>query len=142
MVYGAARSYCGHLPDFKAIEIIYSPKTNLIDVSIYEERRGSFIPLSLQYKYKPTQGYTPIHEIAADRNKRIKQFYWKLSTGSFGMVTMKYSPTSTSGRNLLAQRSQFPLTMSTNSAPLLAIRESFSKQSGIVRYRRRWTLPL
>ena len=80
-VYGAARSYGEHLPDFKAVEIVYSPETNLIDVSIYEECRGSVIPLSLQFEYKPMQGSAPIHEVATGRNKRIKQFYWKLWYG-------------------------------------------------------------
>jgi len=80
-VYGAGRSYGEHLPDFKALEILYSPATRLIDVVIYEERCGTFIPLSLQFEYKPSQGFAPIHEIAFDRNKRIKQFYWKLWYG-------------------------------------------------------------
>lgn len=80
-VYGAGRSYGEHLPDFKALEIIYSPDTKLIKVIIYEERRGAFIPLTFQFEYKPSQGFAPIHEISSDRNKRIKQFYWKLWYG-------------------------------------------------------------
>ena len=80
-VYGAARSYGQHIPGFKALEIMFSPKTSLIDVTIFEERRGSSIPLALQFQYHPKQGFAPIHEVSADRNDRIKQFYWKLWYG-------------------------------------------------------------
>ena len=80
-VYGAARSYGVHLPGFKALEIMFSPKTSVIKVTIFEERRGSCIPLVLQFWYHPKQGFAPIHEISADRNIRIKQFYWKLWYG-------------------------------------------------------------
>jgi fatty acid synthase subunit alpha len=80
-VYGAARSYGEHLPGFKALEIIFSPKTSVINVTIFEERRGSCIPLTLQFRYHPKQGFAPIHEISAARNNRIKQFYWSLWYG-------------------------------------------------------------
>ncbi|KAF9485144.1 fatty acid synthetase alpha subunit [Pholiota conissans] len=81
VVYGAARSYGEHIDNFKALEISYDAKTKLINVSMIEERRGSSIPLVLQFVYKPSQGYAPIHEIATDRNTRIKAFYWKLWYG-------------------------------------------------------------
>lgn len=80
-VFGAARSYGVHSPDFKAIEIKYSVSTQLIDITFFEERREVAIPLNLQFVYKPSQGYMPIHEVVADRNNRIKQFYWKLWYG-------------------------------------------------------------
>ena len=48
-VYGMARSYAVHLPGFKALEIIFSPTTSVIDVTIFKERRGSNIPLALQF---------------------------------------------------------------------------------------------
>lgn len=80
-VFGAARSYGAHSPDFKAIEIKYSVSTQLIDITFFEERREVAIPLYLQFVYKPSQGYMPIHEVVADRNNRIKQFYWKLWYG-------------------------------------------------------------
>jgi len=80
-VFGAARSYGEHISDFKALEIIYSASTQLIDINIFEERRGSSIPLALKFQYKPSQGFAPIHEIATGRNDRIKSFYWKLWYG-------------------------------------------------------------
>ncbi|PPQ94469.1 hypothetical protein CVT25_001102 [Psilocybe cyanescens] len=80
-VYGAARSYGEHIEDFKAVEISYDVKTKAIAVVLYEERQGSSIPLSLHFEYKPSQGFAPIHEIATDRNQRIKAFYWKLWYG-------------------------------------------------------------
>ena len=80
-VYGAARSYGEHLPDFKALEIIFNPNTSVINVTILEERRGSNIPLALRFRYHPKQGFAPIHEISEGRNDRIKQFYWKLWYG-------------------------------------------------------------
>ncbi|KAF8969171.1 fatty acid synthase [Flammula alnicola] len=80
-VYGAARSYGEHIDSFKAVEISYAKDSKLINISIFEERRGSFIPLALQFVYKPSQGFAPIHEIATGRNQRIKEFYWKLWYG-------------------------------------------------------------
>ncbi|KAF9532470.1 fatty acid synthase [Crepidotus variabilis] len=80
-VYGAARSYGEHLPNFKAVEIVYSSKTKIIDLTMFEERTDSSIPLSLQFEYEPSQGFAPIHEVATGRNQRIKRFYWKLWYG-------------------------------------------------------------
>lgn len=80
-VYGAARSYGAHIPGFKAVEIKYNYTSQLIDITIFEERRDVAVPLSLQFQYRPLQGYMPIHEIADGRNERIKQFYWKLWYG-------------------------------------------------------------
>ena len=81
-VYGAARSYGGHIPTFKALSIIFNPGTKLIDLTLFEERRGVAVPLFLQFQYCPSQGFAPIHEIASGRNERIKQFYWKLWFGN------------------------------------------------------------
>ncbi|KAF7310888.1 Fatty acid synthase [Mycena chlorophos] len=80
-VYGAARSYGEHKKSFKAVEIKYSASTNLIDITMFEDRRDVSVPLSLQFEYKPSQGFAPIHEIATGRNQRIKEFYWKLWYG-------------------------------------------------------------
>lgn len=80
-VYGAARSYGEHMPTFMTLSIVFNPKTKLIDVTLFEERRGVAVPLSLQFQYCPSQGFAPIHEIATGRNERIKQFYWKLWYG-------------------------------------------------------------
>ena len=81
-VYGAARSYGEHIPTFKALDIVFNPETKLIDLTIFEERQDIALPLSLQFQYKPSQGFTLIHEIATGRNERIKQFYWKLWYGN------------------------------------------------------------
>ncbi|KAF9007571.1 fatty acid synthase [Cyathus striatus] len=80
-VYGATRSYGAHKADFKAVEVKYNVDTKLIDVAIFEDRRDISVPLNLQFQYKASQGFAPIHEIATNRNNRIKQFYWKLWYG-------------------------------------------------------------
>ncbi|KAJ7077160.1 fatty acid synthase [Mycena belliarum] len=81
IVYGAARSYGEHKSAFKAIEIRFMPASQLIDVTIFEDRRDVSVPLTLQFEYKPSLGFAPIHEIATGRNTRIKEFYWKLWYG-------------------------------------------------------------
>ncbi|EKM78079.1 hypothetical protein AGABI1DRAFT_61049 [Agaricus bisporus var. burnettii JB137-S8] len=79
--YGAARSYGAHIPGFKAVEIKFNQSTQLIDITMFEERRDVAVPLKLQFHYQPEQGYMPIHEIVDGRNQRIKDFYWKLWYG-------------------------------------------------------------
>lgn len=79
--YGAARSHGEHKPTFKAVEVRYDAATRAIDVDLFEDRRDVSVPLHLKFKYEPSKGYAPIHEIADDRNMRIKQFYWKLWFG-------------------------------------------------------------
>lgn len=81
VVYGAARSYGEHDSDFKSIEIAYNAATQTINLTLYEERRGVAVPLYLLFQYKPSLGFAPIHEVAEGRNKRIKEFYWKLWYG-------------------------------------------------------------
>jgi fatty acid synthase subunit beta len=80
-VYGAARSYGEHKPAFKAVEIKFTPTSKLIDITMFEDRRDVSVPLTLQFEYKPSLGFAPIHEIATGRNTRIKEFYWKLWYG-------------------------------------------------------------
>jgi fatty acid synthase subunit beta len=80
-VYGAARSYGTHDPSFKAVKIQYDSTSKLIDMTMYEDRQDASVPLSLQFEYKPSHSFAPIHEIATGRNTRIKQFYWKLWYG-------------------------------------------------------------
>ncbi|EIW57289.1 fatty acid synthase [Trametes versicolor FP-101664 SS1] len=80
-VFGSARSYGEHDPSFKAVEATFDATTSTIDVTVFEERRGSSVPLDLHFVYKPAMGYAPIHEVADDRNTRIKAFYWKLWFG-------------------------------------------------------------
>ncbi|KAK7027725.1 hypothetical protein R3P38DRAFT_3520793 [Favolaschia claudopus] len=72
-----ARSYGEHKPQFKAVEIKFTAASKMIDVTMFEDRRDVSVPLTLQLEYKPSLGYAPIHEIAAGRNTRIKEFYWK-----------------------------------------------------------------
>lgn len=79
--YGAARSYGPHKDNFKAVEINYSTDTKAIDVTMFEDRRDVSVPLSLKFQYKPSCPFAPIHEVAAGRNTRIKEFYWKLWYG-------------------------------------------------------------
>ncbi|KAJ6512975.1 fatty acid synthase [Mycena sanguinolenta] len=80
-IYGAARSYGQHKTEFKAVEITYVPKSKLISVTMFEDRRDVSVPLTLQFEYKPSLGFAPVHELAAGRNTRIKEFYWKLWYG-------------------------------------------------------------
>src|SRR5580698_7607699 len=39
VAYGGARSYGVYDPEFKAVEVLYDSSTNLIDITIFEERR-------------------------------------------------------------------------------------------------------
>ncbi|KAI9439787.1 fatty acid synthase [Lactarius indigo] len=80
-VHGAARSFGEHQPDFLAVDIKYDVSSRTINLTLFEERRGNAIPLQLQFKYEPSQAYAPIHEVAEGRNKRIKEFYWRLWFG-------------------------------------------------------------
>ncbi len=80
-VHGDVRSFGEHQPDFLAVDIKYDASSRLINLTLFEERRGNAIPLQLQFKYEPSQAYAPIHEVAEGRNKRIKEFYWRLWFG-------------------------------------------------------------
>lgn len=78
---GAARSFGENQPDFLAVDIKYDVSSRLINLTLFEECQRSAVPLYLQFKYEPSQPYAPIHEIAEGRNKRIKEFYWRLWFG-------------------------------------------------------------
>jgi fatty acid synthase subunit alpha len=80
-VYGAARSYGGHDEDFKAVDVAYRSDSQLIEFTLYEERREVSVPLHLQFQYRPSMGSAPIHEVTEGRNQRIKDFYWRLWYG-------------------------------------------------------------
>ncbi|OBZ72637.1 Fatty acid synthase subunit beta [Grifola frondosa] len=80
-LYGGARSYGAHKREFKAVEAKFIPSSSVIEVTMFEDRRDVSVPLHLQFVYKPSMGFAPIHEVAGDRNTRIKQFYWKLWFG-------------------------------------------------------------
>ena len=80
-VYGAARSHGAHDPAFKVVEIAFSAPDAMISLTLFEERREVAVPLHFRFAYKPSMGFAPIHEVAEDRNRRIKEFYWKLWFG-------------------------------------------------------------
>jgi fatty acid synthase subunit alpha, fungi type len=80
-IYGAARSIGQHQPDFLAVDIRYDVSSRLINLTLFEERQNDAVPLYLQFKYEPSHPYAPIHEIVEGRNKRIKEFYWRLWFG-------------------------------------------------------------
>jgi fatty acid synthase subunit alpha len=81
ILFGGARSHGIHDPSFKAVELTYDASSSRISLTMFEERTGSSIPLSLAFEYKPSMGYAPIHEVSDGRNWRIKEFYWKLWFG-------------------------------------------------------------
>jgi len=80
-LFGGARSFGPHPADFKALELTFAAATGTIELTIFEERSGSSIPLNFTFKYRPDMGYAPIHEVVDGRNEKIKQFYWKLWFG-------------------------------------------------------------
>lgn len=80
-LYGSARSFGPHPEDFKAVELSFDPTTKVISLVMNEERRGVSVPLYFTFQYKPEMGYAPIHEVVDGRNKKIKDFYWRLWFG-------------------------------------------------------------
>ncbi|KAI0685962.1 fatty acid synthase [Cytidiella melzeri] len=80
-LFGSARSHGLHKKDFKAVEVKYNASSRAINVTIFEDRRDVSVPLYLLFEYKPSMPFAPIHEAASDRNKRIKEFYWRLWFG-------------------------------------------------------------
>jgi fatty acid synthase subunit beta len=80
-VFGSIRSHGPQKEDFKAVEIKYTHETKVIDITVFEERRGVGVPLSMKFNYVPSLGSAPIHEVADGRNVRIKDFYWRLWFG-------------------------------------------------------------
>lgn len=81
VLFGSARSFGEHKPEFKAVEARFDASKSQINLTLYEDREDSSVPLYLHYEYKPSQGWAPIHEVAGDRNTRIKDFYWRLWFG-------------------------------------------------------------
>ena len=80
-LYGSARSFGPHPEDFEAVDLSIDATSGRISLVMYEERLGSSIPLYFDFLYKPEMGYAPIHEVVNGRNKRIKDFYWRLWFG-------------------------------------------------------------
>lgn len=66
----------------KTVEISMSGK-NDITIQLFEERtaEGKAVGLSLKFTYHPEAGYAPIREIMEDRNRRIKEFYYRIWFG-------------------------------------------------------------
>ncbi|VVT56943.1 uncharacterized protein SAPINGB_P005430 [Magnusiomyces paraingens] len=75
-------------------ELIHGKRTNVITISktasgtikveLIEERTFERAPVALEllYNYRPEFGFAPIAEVMADRNTRIKNFYWRVWFGS------------------------------------------------------------
>jgi acyl dehydratase len=80
-IHGAARSVGDYQPDFLAVDIKYDVSSRLISLTLFEERQRTSVPLYLQFRYEPSQPYAPIQELVDGRNKRIKEFYWRLWFG-------------------------------------------------------------
>jgi fatty acid synthase subunit alpha, fungi type/fatty acid synthase subunit beta, fungi type len=80
-IVGAARSFGLHKPAFEAVSVKFDRASKSITVTIHEDRTDTSVPLSFIFEYRPEQGFAPIHEIVEGRNKRIKEFYWKLWFG-------------------------------------------------------------
>lgn len=80
-LYGAGRSFGPHPADFEAVRAVFDASSSKIALTMNEERNGVSVPLELEFQYRPDQGFAPIHEIAEGRNKRIKDFYWRLWFG-------------------------------------------------------------
>ncbi len=80
-VHGSARSFGPHPADFLAMELAFDKSSRAIRLVINEERKGSSLPLTFNFRYRPDQGFAPIHEVVDGRNRTIKEFYWKLWFG-------------------------------------------------------------
>ena len=80
-VFGAARSFGPHPKDFEAVKLSFDSLNSQMSLTMNEERGGTSVPLHFMFLYKPSMGYAPIHEVVHGRNKRIKDFYWRLWFG-------------------------------------------------------------
>ncbi|OUM69465.1 hypothetical protein PIROE2DRAFT_38102 [Piromyces sp. E2] len=73
----------------KEIVKITIDEKNVITVLMSEYSLNTkLVQLPLLFKYKPEQGYAPIHEMMEGRNERIKRFYYDLW---FGLDNGKYT---------------------------------------------------
>ncbi|KAI8855120.1 acyl transferase domain-containing protein [Chytridium lagenaria] len=82
----------GSVPSRHAAVVI-TIEGDVISVTIFERRETQSIPLKFYFKYRPFQGYNPIHEVVEGRNQRIKNFYAALWDVSATDIQMK--PTDT-----------------------------------------------
>lgn len=55
-----------------------------ISLTLFEGRtaEGGVVPLTFLFTYHPETGYAPIREVMADRNDRIKEFYYRIWFGN------------------------------------------------------------
>lgn len=62
--------------------------SSIIECNLIEHRTADGVPAKLNslFSYNPGDGFSPISEIMEGRNKRIKEFYWKLWFGSESVV--------------------------------------------------------
>ncbi|KAJ3096841.1 3-oxoacyl-[acyl-carrier-protein] synthase [Phlyctochytrium planicorne] len=78
----------GSVPSRHA-SVVISMEGDVITVTIFERRDAKSIPLKFFFKYRPFQGYNPIHEVVEGRNQRIKDFYSALWDVNAADVAMK-----------------------------------------------------
>jgi fatty acid synthase subunit alpha, fungi type len=120
IVHGAPRSFGFPKDGFKAVDVLYTPSSGRIDITIFEERLGVSVPPLLHFEYKPSMASAPIHDIADGRNERIKQF-----TGSFGTGITRCCPQLILETSLRARRLLSRQKLWRSSARLSGIRVRF-----------------
>lgn len=81
----------------KRTTVINISKADSIKVELTEERTFEHKPVSLEllYKYRPEFGFSPIAEVMADRNERIKNFYWRVWFGKDDPIDLDIDVTKT-----------------------------------------------
>jgi fatty acid synthase subunit beta len=77
-IFGSPRSKERQVKQFLCVTAVFDTATERISVRLYEDNRGKSLPLEFTFTYSPSQGSMPIHEVVEGRNRRIKEFYWKL----------------------------------------------------------------
>ncbi|RCI10427.1 hypothetical protein L249_4274, partial [Ophiocordyceps polyrhachis-furcata BCC 54312] len=83
------------------IEVKLSGKNEILVNMIKDTTAlGKSISLPLKFTYHAEAGYAPIHEVMADRNDRIKEFYWRAWFGNDALdldadITSKFDGGST-----------------------------------------------
>ncbi|KAI8872143.1 fatty acid synthase [Ramicandelaber brevisporus] len=79
---------------FTAVEAEVS-SDNTITFRLFEHGHsatgGEAVPLTLLFKYRPHQAYSPLHEVMDDRNERIKSFYYRLWFGISDIAELNVS---------------------------------------------------
>eukprot|EP01135_Chromosphaera_perkinsii_P010233 Nk52_evm6s2062 gene=Nk52_evmTU6s2062 len=65
---------------FPAVDITYDGEKDIV-MKLNEPKNDDVCSLKLMYRYLPSKGYAPIHEITAGKNIQIKNFYCNLWFG-------------------------------------------------------------